>query len=329
MRCERCRTRIRGATWFCPECGAPVRDLNVADSVAGGRGRMALRRALPLLMSAGLLLLAGTSVWALWRVASGPTDRTQPVPATATAAPPTPVVANAPAIPDSTLPPGVPVRPGVPVWRIQPVAAPPLVDGLLDDWQAPLIDALPLLVDHVVFGLDAWQGVADLSATAWGAYDARALYLAVAVRDDHLSEPSAGARLYLGDSIELQLDSDLAGDADRHVFDADDWHVGLSPGGLTPAGGAEPEAWVWRPQARAGALRLPLAAQARPGGYALELALPWSELGLVPAAGLALGLTISVSDDDASEPLQESMVSSSAMRRWDDPTTMGILILDP
>lgn len=328
MRCERCRTRIRGATWFCPECGAPVRDLNVADSVAGGRGRMALRRALPLLMSAGLLLLAGTGAWALWRLASGLGYRSDPGPAGATATVASLAVTTATATADTGLPAGLPVRPGVPVWRIQPVAAPPLVDGLLDDWQAPLIDALPLLVDHVVFGLDAWQSVADLSATAWGAYDTRALYLAVAVRDDHLSGPSAGARLYLGDSVELQLDSDLPGDADRHVFDADDWHVGLSPGALTP-GGTAPEAWIWRPQPRAGALRLPLAAQARPGGYALELALPWSELGLVPAAGLALGLTISVSDDDASEPLQESMVSSSAIRRWDDPTTMGILVLDP
>jgi hypothetical protein len=328
MRCERCRARIRGATWFCPECGAPVRDLNVADSVAGGRGRLALRRLLPLLMSAALLLLAGSGAWGLWRLASSLGDRFDATAATATATVVSAAVAGPTATADAPLPAGLPVRPGVPLWRLHPVGAPPLVDGLLDDWQSPLIDASPLAVEHLVFGPDAWQGVADLSATAWGAYDARALYLAVAVRDDHLSRPSAGARLYLGDSVELQLDSDLAGDVDRHVFDADDWHVGLSPGALTP-GGAAPEAWAWRPQARAGALQLPLAAQARPGGYALELALPWTVLGLVPAAGLALGLTISVSDDDASEPLQETMVSSSAIRRWDDPTTMGLLLLDP
>ncbi|MEO8083691.1 MAG: sugar-binding protein [Ardenticatenales bacterium] len=33
MRCAKCRHKIRGATWYCPNCGAPVDDLNVADSV--------------------------------------------------------------------------------------------------------------------------------------------------------------------------------------------------------------------------------------------------------------------------------------------------------
>jgi len=328
LRCERCGTRIRGATWFCPACGSPVRDLNVADSVSGGRWRPALRRAMPLLLSVALLTLVGGAGWGVWHWGTSRNWALRQAAATVTASP-----AATPAEPtetpgDTAYPADLPTRPGAPVWQVLPLAAPPRIDGNLDDWQSPLIDATPLAVTAVVFGAEAWQGAADLSATAWGAYDDRALYLAVAVRDDRFIAPARGAQLYLGDSLELQLDTDLSGDWDRRVFDADDWHIGLSPGALT-VGGAGPEAWVWRPQPRRGALELPLAAEARPSGYALELALPWSLLGLTPAPGLALGLTVSVSDNDAPRPLQESMISSSAIRRWDDPTTMGILVLRP
>ncbi len=335
MRCERCGARIRGATWYCPGCGAPVRDLNVADSVAGGNWRPLLRRLLPPLISLAFLAAVGGAGWALWRAAAerfGAADRVEP---SASAMPPAstePVTATLEAVStaaDVTADGGtLRTRPGAPVWRVRPLSAPPTLDGNLDDWQAPLIDAAPLAVTALVFGAEAWQGAADLSATAWGAYDDRALYLAVAVRDDRFTQTSRGAELYLGDSLELQVDADLPGDWDRRVFDADDWHIGLSPGMLT-AGGTAPEAWVWRPQERRGALVLPLAAAARPSGYAVEVALPWMLLGLEPAQGLSLGLTVSVSDDDAPDPAQESMVSSSAGRRWDDPTTMGILVLDP
>lgn len=335
MRCERCGARIRGATWYCPGCGAPVRDLNVADSVAGGNWRPLLRRVLPPLISLAFFALVGGAGLGLWRAATGgfgAADRAEPA---AIAMPPAStesvisVTADVSAAADDAAEGGaLRTRPGAPVWRVRPLAAPPTLDGNLDDWQAPLIDAAPLAVTALVFGAEAWQGAADLSATAWGAYDDRALYLAVAVRDDRFTQTTRGAELYLGDSLELQVDADLAGDWDRRVFDADDWHIGLSPGMLT-AGGAAPEAWVWRPQEGRGALVLPLAAAARPSGYAMEMALPWTLLGIEAAPGLSLGLTVSVSDDDASEPAQESMVSSSANRRWDDPTTMGILILEP
>ncbi len=363
MRCERCRARIRGATWFCPSCGAPVRDLNVADSVRGPSRRRVTERLVPgLLLVAGLGLALGGGWWLLGRrgasqdgegsggtgaapgnaatagaLAGGGGEPGQvPIPGNAGAGAAS--AGSAPSTP--AYPAGLPPRPGVPVWHLSRPAAPPVIDGILDDWQPPLISAARLPLETVVFGPEAWSGPSDLAGEAFGAWDDRALYLAVAVRDERPSPPAGGARLYEGDSLEIQLDTQLLEDWESAVFDADDWHVGLSPGDLqaaatagpSPAGQASilrPEAWVWRPAGRQGTLELPLAAAVRPGGYALELALPWSLLGLTPRAGLVLGLSLSASDNDRAAPAQESMVSSSPLRRWDDPRSMGLLVLDP
>lgn len=376
MRCERCRARIRGATWYCPSCGAPVRDLNVADSVRGPSLRRLTERGLSLLglAAASALLLAG-GWWLLgrsgasggarlaWLRSWGAGGAGAPPPAgsatlagaegetaggtaaaTATAAARASAPSGADGVQGAALaayPTGLPPRPGVPVWHLGRPAAPPVIDGLLDDWQPPLIRAARLPLETVVFGPEAWSGPSDLAGEAFGAWDDRALYLAVAVRDERPSPPARGARLYEGDSLEIQLDTQLLADWESAVFDDDDWHVGLSPGDLLAAAATagpssagrapslRPEAWVWRPEGRKGPLELPLAAAPRPGGYALELALPWSLLGLTPQSGLVLGLSLSASDNDRAAPAQESMVSSSPLRRWDDPRSMGLLVLDP
>lgn len=371
MRCERCRARIRGATWYCPGCGAPVRDLNVADSVAGRSRRRWVARLLPGLLLIGGLALALSGGWWLLGRRGGPEaggvgetgaalgNATQGgATAAAQGSPPaaggeagqgppagSPKAAGIPteageagSMPDD--PAGLPPRPGVPVWHLRRPGAPPRIDGNLDDWQTPLLQSQRLPLRSVVFGAESWSGPSDLEGEAFGTWDERALYLAIAVRDDRPSPPAAAAALYLGDSLELQLDSQLLADWEQAVFDADDWHIGLAPGDLkaaaaaggrpaAPPGGLRPEAWVWRPEAREGRLDMPLGAEARPGGYALELALPWSLLGIDAREGLALGLSLSISDNDGDAPAQESMVSSSPLRRWDDPRTMGLLVLNP
>lgn len=358
MRCERCRARIRGATWYCPNCGAPVRDLNVADSVAGRSVRRLWERGLPLVffgVAALLLWVGGSWLWGrlagpgaelLGRLGSGGEGSAS---ATAAAGDGTDDVAGPgagggpTASPTGRAPSSAP-GPGVPVWHLRRPGAPPRLDGRLDDWQTPLLQSAPLPLRSVVFGAESWSGPSDLEGEAFGAWDERALYLAIAVRDERPAPPASGAGLYQGDSLELQLDADLTADWDAAAFDGDDWHVGLAPGDLLAAAAAQataaggpaaspfalrPEAWVWRPEARKGRLDLPLGAEARPGGYAMELALPWSLLGIEARAGLVLGLSLSASDNDGDAPAQESMVSSSPLRRWDDPRTMGLLVLDP
>ena len=66
------------------------------------------------------------------------------------------------------------------------------------------------------------------------------------------------------------------------------------------------------------------------GGYALEVAIPWSMYGLTPTGGLRLGFALNSSDDDQpGVAVQESMISTVSTRTLTDPTTWGTLQLDP
>ena len=201
------------------------------------------------------------------------------------------------------------------------VSRPPTIDGALTDWTG---DGLP--VNHVVYAQGAYGGPDDLQAQAWLGWDDQALYVATRVRDDVLSQPSRGSSLYLGDSVEIQLDADLAGDFDSNEFDADDWHIGLSPGNFADQA---PEAYVWTPRAMTGAAA-GIRVAARPlaeGGYSLEAAIPWRLLGVKPADRQPFGFTFSVSDDDSPTPVQEAMLSTSASRQWHRPQTFNTLVL--
>ena len=198
----------------------------------------------------------------------------------------------------------------------------PTIDGALNDWTG---DGLP--VADVVYAQGNYGGPDDLQARVWLGWDDQALYVATRVRDDVLSQPSRGSSLYLGDSVEIQLDADLAGDFDSNEFDADDWHIGLSPGNFEDLA---PEAYVWTPRAMTGA-QAGIRVAARPlngaSGYTLEAAIPWRLLNVKPGDGQALGFTFSVSDNDSPTPAQEAMLSTSATRQWHRPQTFNTLVL--
>lgn len=52
----------------------------------------------------------------------------------------------------------------------------------------------------------------------------------VRVRDDTPVQTQSGWEMFRGDSVELWLDTDLAGDFDTREGNADDWQFGFSPG---------------------------------------------------------------------------------------------------
>jgi hypothetical protein len=209
-------------------------------------------------------------------------------------------------------------RPGAPVTSLTKQLKAPVLDGRLDDWQG---DALE--IDNVAFGEQYWDGPADLSARAFLAWDDAALLVGVRVTDDVYSQPSTGQSLHLGDSVELQLDTDLEGDWNDATYNGDDWQIGLSAGNFTDH---PPEAYVWRP---AGVDASPIAVAGRrlPTGYIIEASLPWSLLGVSPADRDRIGIAVNVGDDDSPEPAQVTMLSSVPKRSWSDPRTFGTLIL--
>jgi LCP family protein required for cell wall assembly len=200
---------------------------------------------------------------------------------------------------------------------------PPSIDGDLTEWTALVYPA-----NQPVFGRENWQGTSDASASWNVAWDNTYLYLAVKVRDDVFVQNATGENLFKGDGLELLMDIDPGQRGD--ALTERDFQLGLSPGNLV-AGTSGPEAYRWWPK------NLPhnvdgakLAARLIEGGYALEAAIPWTAFNLTPFSGEGMAFTLSVSDNDALNTVQQqSLIASIKDRKLTDPRTWGILVLDP
>lgn len=202
------------------------------------------------------------------------------------------------------------------------LSSPPKIDGDWSDWSTPAYPAT-----FVVFGASQWSGATDLEASFRVGWDLNNLYLAGKVKDDRYVQISRGADIYKGDSLEILLDSDLAGDLTSRELDDDDYQLGISPGYETV--GNSPEAYLWYPEAKAGGQSgVKIGAIGSPGIYRVEAAIPWSLFAITPTDGAQFGFVFSASDDDTpGVNEQQKMVSNDRGRQLDDPTTWGTLIL--
>ena len=62
--------------------------------------------------------------------------------------------------------------------------------------------------------------------------------------------------------------------------------------------------------------------------YRIEVAIPWSLLGVTPYDGMRLGFAVSINDnDDTTKNVQQTMLSTAQYRNFLDPTTWGELVL--
>lgn len=210
------------------------------------------------------------------------------------------------------------------VFHAQRLTAPLVTDGTFLDWTG-----LPYSLATAAYRPENWSGASDQSARFALAWDNDYLYLAIQVLDDVFVQTQAGESLFRGDSLELLLDVDLNGDFDSGTLSSDDYQLGLSPGGNR----SSPEAYLWFPRPKAGrpaSVILAARADVTGQGYALEAAIPWALLNLVPAGGDHYGFALSASDNDTPGTAeQQSMVSTETGRRLADPTTWGSLILAP
>lgn len=332
MRCPRCGHRIRGASWYCPNCGAGTDNLE-ADVLRDQRRRRYTAGAL-----AAVAAMAGIALWlgarpAPPRVAVAPT----PFPTAPPILAPTSTPRRQPARPEAAPSPTVAapdaaasarptprLRPDSPAWPVARLPEPPALDGWLDDWSGT-----PLGLAAIVDGEAAWSGADDLSARALVGWDDEALYLGARVFDGWFEVPPAGAAMDGGDHVVLQLDADIYGDWDGGTYDIDDWLIGLSPGDLA---GRAPEGWVWRPRlgaTEAGAVRV--AARRLADGYTIEAAVPWALIGFGPPRQPAMGFALAVVDVDSGAdgaPAARTTLATSPERTPDDPRTLGALVFE-
>ena len=200
-----------------------------------------------------------------------------------------------------------------------------MIEGDLSDW-----GVLENTADSVVYGADNWSGVSDLGANFSLGWDAANLYLAVLVQDDVYSQTQKDETIFRGDSVEFLLDVALQDDGQHEKLSDDDYQIGLSGGDLRDET-VLPQAYMWFPVGQAGSLSgVQVAVRLSADGYVLEAAIPWGALEVQPVIGNEYGFALSVSDNDLSEvAVQQSMVSSSSGRLLTDPTTWGILRLEP
>ena len=93
------------------------------------------------------------------------------------------------------------------------------IDGSLADWAG--VPAIP--VTALQSGAENLTGQSDLAVNARMAWDDARLYVVYEVADDLHVQPLAGFNLFNGDSTELFIDTDLAGDFPAASQNGDDF----------------------------------------------------------------------------------------------------------
>ncbi|MCH7663013.1 MAG: hypothetical protein IH859_03980 [Chloroflexi bacterium] len=209
--------------------------------------------------------------------------------------------------------------PSVSAYYISPA---PIIDGDYSDWAS-----ITYPISNVTYGSGYYLDSNDISGSFQVGWDATHLFIGIEVVDNKFVQIASGKLLYLGDSIEILIDSDISRDYDDTSLNFDDHQLGISPG--SPLTGKPPEAYIWYPLSKRGPTPVVEMAVILTGtGYKIEAAIPWSLFGVFPAAEQHFGFAISISDNDAVDRYwQQTMVSNVPTRRLTDPTTWGDLVL--
>ena len=207
-------------------------------------------------------------------------------------------------------------------WAIENLAAEPVIDGDIGDWPGVIY-----AIDKIVFGPEFYANQIDLFGEFKLGWDAQYLYIGVLVRDSRFVQTATDERLFLGDSIELLLDTDRNGDLDSQELSADDYQLGFSPGNLEDV--PVPVAYLWAPTDREGVMQsAQVQGRLTDDGYMVEIAIAWQELGVTPTAGMTFGMLLSVSDNDTiGKNEQQTVISISETRDLTNPTTWIPVVL--
>jgi hypothetical protein len=196
----------------------------------------------------------------------------------------------------------------------------PAIDGNLEEWR----DLPTFSSDKLVYSVPEWDGTDDVQAVWRLGWDNDNLLVAVEVEDNLHVQTQRGNQIFKGDSVSLQLDSDLTGDYGPGLSN-DDYQINLSPGDFA---GIPPSAFRFQGGRDAPGHGIIVAAEQTERGYLLEAAIPWQDMGLAPSPGLEIGLALNVNDNDTpGTDVQEVMKSHMAARAFRDPTSWGRLIL--
>lgn len=190
-------------------------------------------------------------------------------------------------------------------------------------------NAPPVLSSYRVFtGTIATAHLGTISAVWRIGWNDEFLYVAVKVYDDVHVQTQIGRGIYLGDSVEFQIDTDMSDDPS--YVDGDDYIIVLSPGDFDKV---PPSSYCFQgsPTGKFNlevSLDSPLHVVKTADGYIVEAAIPWSVLELTPAPGMVVGIALNVTDNDVpGTAVQEALYSHVANRQYLQPATWGTLTL--
>ncbi|MBD2844879.1 Ig-like domain-containing protein [Paenibacillus sp. IB182496] len=180
--------------------------------------------------------------------------------------------------------------------EIKRTLQPLVVDGALDEsvWSLDRTARKPVL------------GVNGNTVNFGTLWDDDYLYVGVEVYDDQLWNDSTDA--YDDDSVEVFIDADHNHGS---TYDVHDWHFRK---------GYNDSSLYERLNERAGVKH---AAAAIPGGYAVELAIPWINLGLEAAPGLDFGFDLAVNDDDDGGAREGQLVWNGIADNYQNTVAFG------
>jgi glucose/arabinose dehydrogenase len=201
------------------------------------------------------------------------------------------------------------------------------IDGQVE-LQWGLTQALPLRNAIVLYDmLDPGNVVpepADLSGKARLLWDSEYLYLLAMIVDENPQAPYTGT-WFREDTVELYLDLDLSGESGDGQYDGvNDWEIGVHPM-------ADPVEIVLGPNSVQDKEGFLAAATLTGNGYFLEVAFPWTTLGLAgpPAAGARIAVDVHVVDNDNQSGAREHKLawSGTVDEAWRDTRTLGQVVL--
>lgn len=155
-------------------------------------------------------------------------------------------------------------------------------------------------------------GASDNNAEFGVLWDSSYLYVGIQVTDGTLFNDSTD--VYMDDSVEIYIDGDNNKGAVYDSFDRQ-YIKGWNDNALFEKNGritGIQHAWA-----------------VIPGGYSVELAIPWSELGIIPAADMTLGLDVAINDDDNGQDRESQLMWSGTNNNWTDTSGFGYLLLSP
>ena len=227
-------------------------------------------------------------------------------------------------MPPTTAPTTAPVVPAggsVAAARFTPAR----IDGDLSEWAGqPTYDS-PFLV----YWDDGWDQTNDGTVRWHLGWDNANLYIAARVSDNQHVQTQTGNKVYLGDSLEIQIDTD--GGAATSVSPRE-FQVNLSPGdfvSLPPSANLSQGTDAGGMFDAPGGHRITVAAQWTSDGYTVEAAVPWSDL-LSGPFGQPMDIALNLDDNDRTgQAVQEAMYSNTPNRQFLDPSTWLPFSLTP